>query len=145
MKNSENFADITLLDNNYLAELLNEYKEQTKENMLVFDLVEKVKDASMYVSIMEKVILVEKEKDHLKEIVEEKKEDFEYRDTNFEQIEKEYNNVEKINQEIEKFNFNMEQILKSIAGKVDKMGKITEKVEQKTRWVTDMNRFFLAI
>ncbi len=145
MKNSENFADITLLDNNYLADLLNEYKEQTKENMLVFDLVEKVKDASMYVSIMEKIIVVEKEKDRLKETVEEKKEDFEYRDTSFEQIEKEYNNVEKINQEIEKFNFDMEQILKSIADKVDKMGEVTEKVEQKTRWVTNMNRFFLAM
>lgn len=145
IEKNKNFDSIRLLDSNYLTYLLTEYKKEVEDKVIMDDLVERLEEAQDYISIMEKVVYIEKEREDLEKSVDEKKEDFSYRDLTYDDLEKSYNDIEKINSEVERFNISMDGILKNVENKIDKMGEVYTKVEQNTRLVVDTNRFFRAM
>lgn len=133
------------IDNHYLTTLVNNYKKEVQDNIVISDLMKKVKETKDYIGIIEKIVYVEKEKESLTTKVEDKKEKFEYRDTNFEELEKQYNDIEKINDEIEAFSNTLDAIIKDIQNKIENMGNISNKRETYTKIVPDMNRLFRAM
>ncbi len=145
LKNSADFTDVNLFDNNYLSNLINNYKKEVQDNIVIDDLIKRVKETEDYIGIIEKIVYVEKEKEDLGDKVEEKKEEFEERDTSFEKLEDQFNNIDKINSEIESFQNSLNGILKDITQKIDNMGKIYEKTETYSRIVPDINRLFQAM
>lgn len=145
LKNAKDLNTIRIFDNDYLQNLINNYKKDVQNNIEVDDLIKRVKETEEYISIIEKVVYVEHEKDHLEKKVEDKEEEFEDRDIKFEELEKEYADVEKINKELESFNNTLNGLVKDMAHKIDHMGKIYDKTETYRRIVPDMNRIFRAM
>lgn len=145
LKNSKDFTDVELFDQHYLSELVNNYKKEVQNNLVIDDLIKQIKETEDYIGIVEKIIYVEHEKDTLEEKIDEKKEEFTSRDTSFEELEEQYNDVEKINNEIEVFRNSLDDMLQDISKKIDTMGNITSKTETYTRLVPDMNRVFRAM
>ncbi len=145
LKNSKDFTDVELFDQKYLSDLVNNYKKEVQDNLVIDDLIKQIKETEDYIGIVEKIIYVEHEKDTLEEKIDEKKEEFTSRDTSFEELEEQYNDVEKINDEIEVFRNSLDDMLQDISKKIDTMGNITSKTETYTRLVPDMNRVFRAM
>lgn len=145
LKNSKDFTDVHLFDNNYLSNLINNYKKEVQDNIVIDDLIQRVKETEDYISIMEKIVYVENEKEYLTNRVDDKKEEFSYRDTSFEELEEQYNDIDKINNEIESFSNTLDSILNDITKKIDNMGSISNKTETYSKIVPDMNRLFRAM
>ncbi len=140
LKNSSDFSNLILLDNNYLQNLVTDYKKSAQDSIDMDNLIKRVQEAEDYISVIEKIIYIEDEKDYLEDKIDDKKEEFEDRDKTFEELEQQYEDIEKINDEIEKYSINLDGILKDITKKVDNMGEIHNKIETHLQLVPDINR-----
>jgi len=132
--------DYIELDDNFIYDLVIQYKKETKENSLIGQINEQVEKIEEYIGVIEKIINIETNTGQLEEELDEKLEKFEIRDEEFENLKIEYENVEDINKLIDTFNRKQDEIIKDLEYKIKTSEEITKKVETTTNYVTNFNK-----
>ena len=133
----ENYID---LDDEFIYDLILEYKKETQENTLIQQINDQVEKIEEYIGVIEKIIEIETDTDELDKELDEKLEKFEIRDEEFEKLKMEYENIEDINKLIDTFNRKQEEIMKDLDSKVNAAEDITRRVETTTSYITNFNR-----
>lgn len=111
---------------NYLIYLVDEYKEKQMER----DYLEKrLNENKEYLSLVEQIILIEKEKDTLSEKVKEKQDKLGLNEKEIQKLNEEVISLEDSFKDLEKLMETQEKILKELESKVNDTVHITERVE----------------
>lgn len=111
---------------NYLIYLVDEYKDKQIER----DYLEKrLNENKEYLSLVEQIILIEKERDTLSEKVKEKKDKLELNEEEIQKLNEEVISLEDSFKDLEKLMETQEKILKELESKVNDTVHITERVE----------------
>lgn len=137
------FDQVNNLQDNYISSMISEYKDSVNGSRLE-DFVEGIKGIEEYIIIINQIVDIEKNKDHLKENIDEKLDKYEIRDLEFEKMKDEYLDLEKTNKIFDEFSKAQNQIIKSINTKVTETKTIQNSVERTRRLVPNINNLFNA-
>lgn len=128
----------------YINQLINEYKLAIKENDVNNASILQVKQIEEYINIINEIINVEIEADKEKEKLDIKKEELDIRDTDFDKLKNDYKAVDKINDYVEKFVKEQDYIISDIEYKVKNSTNITKSVEYKTELVVNYSKILTS-
>lgn len=128
----------------YINQLINEYKIAIKENDVNNASILQVKQIEEYINIINEIINVEIEADKEKEKLDIKKEELDIRDTDFDKLKNDYKAVDKINDYVEKFVKEQDYIISDIEYKVKNSTNITKSVEYKTELVVNYSKILTS-
>lgn len=128
----------------YINQLINEYKLAIKENDVNNASILQVKQIEEYINIINEIINVEIEADKEKEKLDIKKEELDIRDTDFDKLKNDYKVVDKINDYVEKFVKEQDYIISDIEYKVKNSTNITKSVEYKTELVVNYSKILTS-
>ncbi len=131
MTNSSTLKNIYEFENHYLNKLLTDYKDSIKTNLPLQKQVEDIEKDKTYVSIVNKIIEFEQERNKLQIKVNAKKAELELRDDEFDKLKDNHLNIEKITKELDSIIKETERELDKIKDKVNASVKVTEIVETK--------------
>ncbi len=128
----------------YINQLINEYKLAIKENDVNNASILQVKQIEEYINIINEIINVEIETDKEKEELDIKKEELDIRDTDFDKLKDDYKDVDKINDYVDKFVKEQDYIISDIEYKVKNSTNITKSVEYKTELVVNYSKILTS-
>lgn len=131
-------------DDNYINQLIAEYKTSFKDNNLQEATILQIEQIEEYIELINEIINIENKKDELSKTLSDKKDDLEIRDDEFEKMKDEYSDIEKTNNYIETFINEQEFILKNIEHKVNTAENITKKAEYKSELAINYTRLLTS-
>lgn len=133
LTNSATFKNIYKLHDPYLTNLIDEYRNNITENKELLDTVTNLENNSLYISIVNKIIEFESEKEKFNNKLDNLYEEYEIRDENFEKWKNRYTDVESITKSLDELVKISDRKLKEIEEKVSKSVNVTEIVETKMK------------
>ncbi|MDD6879243.1 MAG: hypothetical protein PUD59_03320 [bacterium] len=136
-----NFIEI---DDKIVEDLIVEYKDELKDKENVEIIKDDFKLINEYVSIIEKIVNIEKDKDEINLKIDEKLDKFEIRDEEFEKLKEDFVNIEEVNDFIDKFNRKQDTILNDLNEKIKKSENIQTRLETETSYITDFTKLIEA-
>lgn len=142
----QNFKEIHnhSTNDNYIGLLIEEYKTSLKDNNIKQSELLQIKQIEEYISLINSIIDIEKDKDKLDEKLNDKKEKFEYRDSEFDILKDKTEDVEKVNEYINKFSNEYDLIIKEIEYKIKNSTTVTKKAEYKAEVAINYTRLLTS-
>lgn len=140
-----NFDQVNNIQDSYISDKITEYKENAQVNTQIEEFVDEIKSINEYISIIDTIIRIEKDKDELNDNIDEKLDKFQIRDEEFEEMKDSYSKIEEINDTLYNFNKKQDSIIKDLESKVNTSAKIETKIETATRLVPNFNKLFKAV
>lgn len=131
--NSSTFKNIYKLENRYLTNLIDEYKQSLKDNSILLEKVNSLENSNLCLTIFNELIELEKEEKKLQKELAERKKEYEIRDDTFEEWKDNYLDIENVNKSLDDLVKESENYLKDIEKKVAQAVTVTEITETKIK------------
>lgn len=132
LKDKIEIENLSLFDENYIFFLIQESLSFFSEDMM-----EEVKDTSLYNMIAKKIDELDKKKDEFQKELDDKKDKLEEREEDFEELKERFYSIDKINNDLLRFQYEQAQLLEEIRIKINESTTVKERVETE---VTEMNK-----
>ena len=139
LKTKINIENLDKYDDNYIYILVEGYLEEFKDQKVISE----IKDSKLYILISDKLSELDKEKDKLKNNVEDKKENLEIKEEALDKLKEKYYRIDKVNKELKDFEHQQEIILREIRQKIDNATTVKERTEVKIEGMSRETRRLL--
>lgn len=136
--------DIDMINDLNLGFSISDYIVNGKEGLDNSTTLDQIHEIEEFIDIINNIIEIEKQKDLVKESIDNKLVDYSIRDEEFDKLQDEYANVEGINAALDKYNLDIDAMLKSLNEKIANSEEITRRIEVTTEIVPDLNRIMQA-
>lgn len=131
LTSSSTFNDIYKLHDSYLENMIDEYKNSVLYNKELFSMVDNLENDKLHVSLIDKIIEFEQEKEKLTKHLNDKKEKYEVRDEEFDNWKKKYLKDDDINRILDDIAAQADEKLSEIENLVNKSVDVREVVEHR--------------
>ncbi len=137
--------DLTFINNSKDIEIsIREYVDNAKDGNIDESFTEII-EIKNFIELINSIIEVEKEKDTVKESVDNKIDEYSIRDDEFIKLQDQYTDIEKVNYEIEKYNNQINRIVEDLKRKVESSTVTIDRQVQVTRQIVpNLNRIMRA-
>ena len=136
--------DIDFINNLDLGFSISDYINSGKNGNLDISSIDEIHEIEQFINIINDIIEIEKQKDIIKESVDDKLVDYSIRDEDFIKLQDQYADVEAINARVDKYNLEINGIIKDMEEKLANSVDITRRIETTTKIVPDINRIVRA-
>lgn len=136
--------DIDMINDLNLGFSISDYIVNGKEGLDNSTTLDQIHEIEEFIDIINNIIEIEKQKDLVKESIDNKLVDYSIRDEEFDKLQDEYANIEGINAALDKYNLDIDAMLKSLNEKIANSEEITRRIEVTTEIVPDLNRIMQA-
>lgn len=133
-----------LIDDEYIYSLVSEYKDTMKDEKIVESINSDIRKIEEYISIIDKIINIEKEEENLDKLIDEKMDDLDIRDLEFEKMKEDYADIEAIDKYIQDFSYDQEKIINELNRKIQDSISIQTKIEKEINLVPQFNKLIEA-
>ena len=133
-----------LIDDEYIYSLVSEYKDTMKDEKIVESINSDIRKIEEYISIIDKIINIEKEEEKLDKLIDEKMDDLDIRDLEFEKMKEDYTDIEAIDKYIQDFSYDQEKIINELNRKIQDSISIQTKIEKEINLVPQFNKLIEA-
>ena len=133
-----------LIDDEYIYSLVSEYKDTMKDEKIVESINSDIRKIEEYISIIDKIINIEKEEENLDKLIDEKMDDLDIRDLEFEKMKEDYTDIEAIDKYIQDFSYDQEKIINELNRKIQDSISIQTKIEKEINLVPQFNKLIEA-
>lgn len=138
-KNYDKINDFGL-NNKYINDLIQEYKNSLKNNNVATDSLFQIKQIEEYIEIINNLASIEEDSYHLNNNLNDKKEELEIVDKDMNKFEDKYTDIDKITKYVDSFSKEQDSIITEIENKVEQSTKITKTAEYKTDLIIDYSK-----
>lgn len=137
-------SNISLMDSMEIGPIIRDYIENSKDGQDVSGTLDQIKQMQEFITIINGIIEIERQKNVVTEKVDEKIDKLNIRDDEFIKLQDEYANVDMINQQLDIYNQIIEGQIKEINAKIDNSVEMTNRIESSINLVPNMNRIMQA-